>query len=69
MLSSRKYVQHLLQYGTVVSFFPPRHDDKQEGNLFSLIATLHKRVDFKQLAKGLSTEFEGPVDVAVFGLH
>ena len=56
-------------YGTVVSFFPPRHDNKQEGNLFSFIAALHERVDCKQLAKGLATEFEGPVDIPVFGLH
>ena len=46
-------------HGSIV--FPPRQEDKQEGNLFSSIAALHEHVDCIQLAKGLRQSLKVPL--------
>ena len=63
----RKYSQHFLQHCTVVPLSLTRHEDKQQRNLFGLLAAPHKDVDGKQLGEGLTTEFKCAINVPVFG--
>lgn len=63
----RKYSQHFLQHCTVVPLSLTRHEDKQQRNLFGLLAAPHKGVDGKQLGEGLTTEFKCAINVPVFG--
>lgn len=62
----RKYSQHFLQHCTVVPLSLTRHEDKQQRNLFGLLAAPHKGVDGKQLGEGLTTEFKCAINVPIF---